>query len=208
MTAPTTYATLQTSVKNHLHRADLDSMIPEFIQLGEARLNRRLRTRDMITTSTVTPSQVNKYVSLPTGFLEMISFTDDLGDELQEVDYAELDQISYSSGTGRPSYYAIGARIDFDRVASSAVSYPIRYFQKLDIVTDLTNNVLVNNPDTYVYSALLGAQPYLKDDSRITVWAQLLDTTIKEINHRERRSGRKLRTDISAGGGFNIIRGH
>lgn len=41
------YATLQAAIASWLARADLASQIPTFIQLGEARINRELRTRQM-----------------------------------------------------------------------------------------------------------------------------------------------------------------
>jgi len=207
MTAPTTYTELQAEVKDHLHRADLDSKIPSFIQMGEARLNRRLRARSMIATININPSQVNTYDSLPAGFMELISFSDDLGDELQQVSYEELEDLAYGSSADRPRYFSLGARIDWPRVAGSSYSYPMRYWKRLDIVTDSSNDVLTYNPDAYVYSALLAAQPYLKDDSRMVVWGEMLSTTIKEINRRERRSVSKLRGDIGSNRGFNILRG-
>jgi len=44
--AITSYATLKTSIANFLARSDLDTQIPEFIQLAEARINRELETRE------------------------------------------------------------------------------------------------------------------------------------------------------------------
>ena len=43
----TNYATLQTEVADFLHRTDLTSAIPTFIQLAETKLNRILRLRAM-----------------------------------------------------------------------------------------------------------------------------------------------------------------
>jgi hypothetical protein len=47
--AISTYAELQTAAANWLGRADLTSRIPEFVALAEAKFNRTLRIRDMIT---------------------------------------------------------------------------------------------------------------------------------------------------------------
>ena len=81
----TNYTELQTEIASWLNRDDLTSQIPLFIQLCETHLNQDLRTRSLIEETTVTPSQANKYIDLPTGFLELISFSDDYGAQMQEV---------------------------------------------------------------------------------------------------------------------------
>lgn len=50
------YSTLQAGIAAWLARADLSSQIPTFIQLGEARINRELRSRQMQTLVTGTAS--------------------------------------------------------------------------------------------------------------------------------------------------------
>ena len=67
--ALTSYATLQTAIKNALHRSDLDTAIPDFITLAEDKLNKRLRLRGMETRATASIS--SEYVALPSGFLAM-----------------------------------------------------------------------------------------------------------------------------------------
>jgi len=46
-----------------------------------------------------------------------------------------------------------------------------------------TNWMLTNNPDVYLYGALLEAQPYLMDDARIATWAQIFDRVIAEVRY-------------------------
>lgn len=202
------YNELKTSVADHLHRADLTTVIPDLVKLGEARLNRRLRLRSMIDDTTITPSQVNRYVSLPTGYIETIAFVNDYGEDLQEVSYEELKDIGYGISGRRPRYYSITDRIDFECVADSSYSLDMRYYKRLDIETDTTNDVLTNHPDLYLYSALLAAEPYLKNDKRVTVWAELLNTSINEANQRDTRNDRRLRTEIGGNRQFNILRGY
>ena len=64
-----TYSDLQTSIANWLHRADLSSVIPDFISLCEADFNARLRLSNMETRTTTTLS--DDYLALPTGFREL-----------------------------------------------------------------------------------------------------------------------------------------
>lgn len=49
-------ATLQAAIAGWLARSDLTASIPDFIQLGEARINRELRTRQMQAVVTGTAS--------------------------------------------------------------------------------------------------------------------------------------------------------
>tara|TARA_R110000822_G_scaffold27674_4_gene82359 strand:- start:2179 stop:2799 length:621 start_codon:yes stop_codon:yes gene_type:complete len=201
-----TYTELQTAVADWLARSDLTARIPDFIQMGEVDLNNRLRLREMITTVNITPSQVDTYVSLPTGFLELISFADDTGDTLQEVGYDQIEDYKYGAGSGRPELFAIGARIDFPRTASSALSFPMRYYKRLDLATDETNDVMTNYPNLYLYSALIHSEPFIMNDQRVATWKALYEGAVKEANHRSIRNRRKLRMDFG-GGSFDIISG-
>lgn len=202
------YTELQSAVGNWLHRADLTSRIPEFIALGEAKLNRRLRAKEMQATEIVTTSTVNDYVALPTSFMEVISFNDDLGESLKEVDLDQLDRLSYLAEASRPEYFNINSRIDFERISDTAYNFSMSYWKRLDIATDLTNLVLTRNPDLYLMSAMLQAEPYMKNDSRIQTWIVQLDEAIRELNRQAGRNIKKLMTDIPSNGVFDINRGY
>jgi len=201
-----TYTELSDALTNWLHRADLTSHIPEFIAMGEAHLNRKLRVKEMEASATVTPSQSVRYVALPTGYMEQIAFTDDYGDPLTEVDPERLEQLAYGIGAQRPYYYRISSRIDFEAVADTAYSYTLRYRKRLDLATDLTNSVLTNHPDAYLYASLMQSAPFIRDDAQIMTWKTLMDDAVKEANSQSTRSQQLLRTGF---GGVisNILRG-
>ena len=204
------YSELQTAVANWLDRDDLTAQIPDFITLAEAFMSDDLRLRSMITEATVTPSQVNKYVDLPTGFKEPIAFVNELGDALNQVHHEDLQDMQYGSTTGGPAYYSITNRINFERLASGALSYTMTYYKSLDLATDTTNDVLTDYPNIYLYGTLLQAEPYLKNDKRINTWHQLYEVAMKAANHKASESLKQLRTDhpSAAGGMFNVIRGY
>jgi hypothetical protein len=63
------YSELQTALENWSHRADLTSVLPDFIVLAEAKLNRELRTRQMELETTLTP--VAGVCTLPTDYLSL-----------------------------------------------------------------------------------------------------------------------------------------
>ena len=209
MSTPTNYATLQTEIANVLARSDLTSDIPTFVKYGEVDLNNRLRLREMIATTNINPSATLNYVSLPTGFLELISFNDNYGSPLQEMGYEEIADLQYGSGSGTSEYFALGARIDFERPGNAAHNYPMRYYQRADVVNDnaISTAILLNYPNLYVYSALVHAQPFIGDDSRIATWKAFYEGAVREANSRSIQNNRKLRTEFNAQR-FNILRGN
>lgn len=205
--AITNYTELKAACANYLHRAGLTDRITEFIAIGESQLNRKLRVKEMEANAAITPSTSVRYVALPAGYMELISFTDSFGDPLTAVSAEELEKLAYGIGATQPRYYRISSRIDFEAVADQTYSFTMRYFKRLDIDTDLTNSVLTNHPDCYLYAALMQSAPYIKDDARIMTWKSLMDDAISAANSQSARSNQLLRTEFT-GRSFNINRGY
>jgi len=210
-TSITNYTTLQTYIATLLARegdTDVTDWIPDFIQLCETDLNLNLRAREMITTVNINPSAVNKYVSLPTGFLEHISFSDQNGDPLEEESMERIERLRYASGNGNIEYYAITNQIEFERTGNASHNYPMTYFKELDLATDTTNDILTKYPNLYVYGSCLHAAPFLHDDKRIQVWSAYISQTIKDLNKRARKNKRESRTDLNRNQRFNILQSY
>lgn len=208
-TSITDYASLQTYIARLLARegdSDVTDYVPDFIHLCESDMNAKLRARDMITTVNINPSPANKYVDLPAGFLEVVSFNDNYGEPIQEILMEDLEELRYASGSGAIDHYAITDRIEFERTASASLEYPMTYYKRLDLATDLTNDILTNHPMVYVYGAAVHAAPYLHNDERIATFAAFYDRAIKDLNNLDSRNNRKARTDLSGGRKFNILR--
>jgi len=162
----------------------------------------------MITEATITPSQVNKYVDLPEGFIEAINFLDEDGNPLQQIHHDQLNELYYNDAN-TPEYYSVTSRINFECVASSALSYTMTYYKGLDLATDSTNEVMTKYPNLYLYGSLIQAEPFLKNDKRMGTWATMYDRAMKKANNRNADSLVKLRTThpSSNRGRFNIQRG-
>ena len=65
------YTSLQATIADYLARSDLTAQIPEFIRLGEERLRRDLRIRQMIKVATTTLTTGDSTVEIPSDFLRM-----------------------------------------------------------------------------------------------------------------------------------------
>jgi hypothetical protein len=207
---PTNYSTLKTEVANVLARTDLSTDVPTFIKYGEVDMNNRLRIREMIASANINPSASVKYVSLPTGFLELISFNDVNGEPLKEVGLENLANLANGTGSGVAEFFSISSRIDFERTGSASDNFPMRYFKRSDVANDdaISAAIIPNYPNIYVYSALVHAEPFLGNDARMPTWKVMYNAAVKEANERSAKNNRQLRTDIINRRAFNIVSGN
>lgn len=176
------YAELQTAITSWLHRSDLTSLIPDFISLAEAKLNRRLRLRAQENTTTGT---VAATVALPTGYIGMRSLTVSAGGVFSPVTYTAPENISGESG--QPvSYSIVGDNLIFQN-SSTGYTYSLTYYKPFDALSAGVNWLITNAPDVYLYATLLEAAPYLKDDKRIDTWRNMLGESLDLLDRNDKR---------------------
>jgi len=199
----TTYAELKTAIASWLNRDDLTTVIPDFIALTEAALNRDLRHLQMIDRDDATLD--TRFVQLPNDHLETVRFGITSGDthrlELVSLD-AMLTQREKSGNTsGRPKQYAhIGNQIELYPTPDAAYSAQLTYYAKIPALSDsnTSNFVLADAPDIYLYGALMQAAPYLLDDARLQVWGSMYAAGLASMqtssdNTRNAGSGLRMR---------------
>lgn len=181
------YAQLQSNIADFLNRTDLTAVIPTFISLAEAQMERALRVRQMVGRSTAPID--TQYSSLPADFLEAKTFKITSSRPIQPIEYVtpeqmdDLDQLS-ANAPGIPKYFTIiGNQIRVSPIPDATYTAELVYTQQLDKLSNsnTTNWLLASSPDAYLYGALLQAAPYLKDDERITVWGTLYNTAVEAI---------------------------
>lgn len=178
--ALTTYTELKASLADWLNRSDLTSVIPDFISLAEAQMERQLRTRQMIVRATASFAAAAEYGTVPDDFLEVKSIKLDTNPvtslTFQTID--SLDQLSNTTylSSGKPLYFTVvGNQFRLLPIPDGAYTAELVYYSKLTKLSAsvATNWLLTQAPDVYLYGALLQAAPYLQDDARITVWSSL-----------------------------------
>ena len=200
----TTYATLKTAIADFLNRDDLTSVIPTFIALAEADMQRKLRHWRMETRAT---AQLDtQFSAIPADWVETIRFYLTTGEtsRLELISQAELidRKEADSNVNGRPNYYAMtGAQFELYPIPDGTYASELLYFAKIPALSDsaTTNWLLTNAPDVYLYGALIHSAPYLKDDARIQIWAALYQSAIDNLNNSSndaRHSGTGLRMKI------------
>lgn len=188
-----TYAELQTAIATWLRPGTASTnglQIGSYIQLFEARANRRLRLRVMESDESVTATTGSRYIAIPAGYIDPIAlYLTDL-ESREELAYRLPTQIDVCDDNGRPEYWAIdGTNIAFDRPAES--DYPVTFrMLKRFALSDAspTNWLLTTYPDVYLYGSLLNAAPYVRDAEMLPVWKSLVEEAFAEIENAEARA--------------------
>lgn len=192
--AITTYANLQTALDNWLNRSDLSSRTPEFIALAEAKFNRTLRVREMLTKDDSFTVD-SRYENLPTNFAGVKQFV------VQRTPVVTLDSLTPDrvvhekqrfTSSGIPIYYSvIGTSFEFLPEPNDSYTATLLYYQRIpDLATNSTNWLLDAHPDLYLWGSLVAAEPYMRNDERLGVWKAQLEQGIAELNRISQREER------------------
>lgn len=199
MAAITSYTTLKTEVANILHRSDLTSDIPLFIQMGEIRIYRELRVKAMETA--LSSAIASGVVAVPTGYLAFKNvYIDGSPTQYLQRKDAEWIYANYPtrSADGKPKF--IGREVSnfiFGPYPDSAYTVKGTYYKKLTALSggNETNWLTDDAPDLIYYAALCEAAPWLRDDARIPVWEgryNLAKTRVQKQDDDEEFSGSPL----------------
>lgn len=201
------YGELKTAVKNWMDRDDLTARIPEFIALAEARFNRVLRIRAMESKQTASTVAGQQNLALPTNYIQMrnVQMNTSPVTPMQYVTPEIFDRLYGGSVTGTPKFYTIIANeLQLGPTPDTVQTIEMLFYKKFDSLSadGDTNWVLTNAPDVYLYGALLEAEPFIMNDSRVQLWATAFQTAIGDIqeqDNKDRHSGSALRV-MNTGG--------
>jgi hypothetical protein len=67
---------------------------------------------------------------------------------------------------------------------NATTDFELLYYQKLPALSssNADNWLLLEAPDVYLYGALLHSAPYLAEDERVGVWAQMYAAAVQRLN--------------------------
>lgn len=176
----TNYGQLKAAVANWLNRADLDQRIPEFIALGFATLNKVVRSSHMVAHDSVTIASGERYGAVPADMLEPIFVTHDSEDAvtLEQVSVQQLNWLrKRMSAAGTPRFFAIvGRRIEVCPTPAAQITLEMAHYEEIPALSgdNDTNWVIQNDPDLILYTALLHASPFLKDEGKTALFGTLV----------------------------------
>lgn len=198
------YTNLLTAVGAELHRNDVTaSLVADWVDLCEADFNRRLRVRQM-ETSTTGNTSAGGTLALPSDYLEATSLYIDVSSRrqtLRPVGLSEYGNLSGADDLGTPFGYVLtGTTISFVPAPDAAYKWYLYYFARIAALTSTANWVLENHPDIYFYGSLMHSAPYLKNDKRLVIWTALYEAGIKrviEADEKARRGGGPMNVRIA-----------
>jgi len=204
--AITSYSNLKTTIADFLNRDDLTAVIPTFIQLAESQMNREVRHWQMENRVSGVQSQGDQYMQVPADWVETIRLHL-TGNGTSVVELLSLsgmaDKRAKSSDTsGTPAFYAhVRGEFELYPTPSGETNFELLYYQKIPALSDgtTTNWLLEDAPDVYLYGALLHSAPYLQEDVRLPVWAQMYAAAVQNLNNQSERvknSGTGIRLNI------------
>lgn len=197
--AITDYDTLQSALANWLHRANLDSVIPDLILFGENRIYRDLRVRQMETALSSTIA--SGVIAVPSGYVELKNAYVN-GTPAQRLERKDAEWIYAKYPTrasqGKPMFIAREAtNFIFGPYPDSTYTIKGIYYKKLDPLSasNTTNWLITDCPDLLLFASLCEAAPYIQDDARLPLWerkyAQIAER-VQENDDQEEFSGSPL----------------
>ena len=184
-----TFTTLKTAIADFLNRDDLTSAIENFIVLAESQMNRDLRHWKMEKRSSGQQSAGDEYSQVPADWMETIRFhvTDNGTSSLDLMSRKAMEdkRAGAEDATGTPRYYThADGQFQLYPTPSADTNTELLYYSKLESLSssNSSNWLLLEAPDAYLYGALLHSAPYLGEDERIAVWAQMYSAAVSQLN--------------------------
>lgn len=180
-----TYTNLLAAVATHLGRSDLTSVIPDFVTLAQARINRQVRAKSMETKSTSITIDA-EYEDVPADFLEVKSFYFTSTTPRAVLQYLPADSMLNYTTSGQPKFFTVvGGQFRFAPVPTGSYTATLVYYAKpatLAASSQETNSLFPANADLYLYATLLEAEAFIQDDPRLAVWKSAYDEALAYIN--------------------------
>jgi len=208
--AITNYTDLQTTIADFLNRDDLTTVIPTFIQLAESNFNRDIRHWQMETRTQGTQTAGDEYMQVPADWVETIRMhvtdiaTQASSNAITLVSRDQMADIRYknndAAGKNPFAYTHADGQFQLYPTPPQNVDIELLYYAKIPTLsaTTTTNWLLTYAPDVYLYGALLHSAPYLQEDARVAVWAQMYGAAVQNVNAESEKarysgSGMKLK---------------
>jgi len=198
-----TYSDLKTYIANYMHRADLTSMIPQFIRLAEDVIFGDLEIRSIDVEDNLYTVANTDEISLPDDFINFkrISVTSSTPNEVLTFMAPEqmAQQFQYGITDQPRAYTVIGQYLKVAPIPDAVYTLSVVYTAKLASLSDTnTSNFLIATyPSIYLYQCLIQACLYTKQDP--SKYVELYNKAIEGVNMQEWDSAgiMQVRTDVS-----------
>jgi hypothetical protein len=183
-----TYADLKAAIATLINRTDKTAVIPDWIAMAEAALNRDLNCRQMYAINSAF-SITGATVAVPTGFAGVRGFHLNTS-PVTPLRYVQpvglddqVDQARVAAGPPR-NYTIIGDNFLFSPTPDSTYAATLTYRTRLTALSadGDTNWLLTLYPDAYLYGAAIHSAPSLRADARLATWSTIYERIVADIN--------------------------
>jgi hypothetical protein len=186
--ALTNYTGLKASIADFLNRDDLTSVIPDFVALAEAQINRDIRHWKMEARTSGQQDPADEYMQIPADWVETIRLhltgTGTSVVNLVSRDAMADKRAAQENAAGTPRMYThANGQFQLYPTPDATTNFELLYYQKIpSLITNTDNWLLLEAPDVYLYGALLHSAPYLAEDARVAIWAQMYSAAVQRLN--------------------------
>lgn len=187
----TAYSDLQSRVVDWLGRSDITSaQIDTFIQLAEARFNRRLIVPERETAATL--AATTESVNLPADFWALRAAYVNTQPEttLEQMSLVEYRRAYVGGAAGVPRNYALrGGTMLIGPIPSTSTNIFTVYWATIPALTasNTSNWLIAAHPDIYLSGVLAEAYLLLKNMTEAGVWDSRTEAKIEEVIKTGRR---------------------
>ena len=183
------YANLKQAIERFSHRTDVSDVIDDFIDLAENKIDNVLRLRSNELRATASAPTSDRFLALPTRFLEMRRMSLINGSVTKDIKYKAPEALKIADTSGEPKYFTITSQIEFDRTPASAYTIEMSYYARLTPLSssNTTNNVLTDYPNLYLYGALAELHRWARDEQTASYYEQVFMVEIEKANFQDNR---------------------
>ena len=178
-----TYSELKAAVSDWLERPEIATRIPDFINLAESQMLRKLTYTDTETTATITGDGSTEY-DLAADYKQMRSVIGSGGAPLVYKAPDQFNTISQYDITSMSVYTLLGNTIKFLSALATGGTVTYNYIATFTRLSDAapTNWFLTTFPDCYLAGALQAAYEYMMDDAKTAYWGSKFAIALEEID--------------------------
>lgn len=199
--AISTYSTLKAALARWMFRDDLGEVIPDFIALAEAKINRDLILREFETV--VSGSGASFSMPEDTQSVTRISVVGFDGRKRVIPYQPPANQGRYAPSAGtEPVAFIVEANTVVFMPPGASAEWEMVYYPAIPPLSDdaPTNWLLTRSPDVYLFGALTEAEPYLYNEERMPMWQQKYANAVAGLMSSDERqqfpqAGLQMRTD-------------
>ena len=200
-----TYTALKASIADYLNRDDLTTVIPDFITLAEAQINRDVRHWKMEARSSGQQDASDQHMQIPSDWVETIRLHI-TGSGTSVINLISRDAMADKRAgaedtVGTPICYThADSQFEFYPTPNATTNLELLYYQKVPSLSSNSDNwLLLEAPDVYLYGSLIHSASYLAEDERVAIWAQMYSAAVARLNEASelaRYSGSGLKLKI------------